>query len=143
MQLSPESILLAVNHNLLQVLHLSSFLPAVAQVQPTSLVVIGKWEIALKQRERLVVSASISSEHKIFCKRLNITTFFKFFLSLRILFGEGQGKELDSFAVNINTIQFSPSVVSDSLRTHSLQQTRLPCPSPTPRACSNSCPLSR
>ena len=40
--------------------------------------------------------------------------------------------------------QFSSSVVSDSLRSHRLQHTRLlPCPSPTPRACSNSCPLSR
>ena len=29
----------------------------------------------------------------------------------------------------------------DSLRPHGLQHTRLPCPSPTPRACSNSCPL--
>ena len=37
--------------------------------------------------------------------------------------------------------QFSRSVVSDSLRPHGLQNTRLPCPSPTPRACSNSCPL--
>ena len=27
--------------------------------------------------------------------------------------------------------------------THGLQHTRLPCPSPSPRACSNSCPLSR
>ena len=33
--------------------------------------------------------------------------------------------------------------MSDSLRPHGLQHTRLPCPSPTPRACSNSCPLSR
>ena len=29
-----------------------------------------------------------------------------------------------------------------TLRPHGLQHTRLPCPSPTPRACSNSCPLS-
>ena len=36
-------------------------------------------------------------------------------------------------------IQFSCSVVSDSLRSHGPQHTRLPCPSPTPRACSNSC----
>ena len=35
------------------------------------------------------------------------------------------------------------SVVSDSLRPHGLQHVRLPCPSPTPAACSNSCPLSR
>ena len=34
--------------------------------------------------------------------------------------------------------QFSHSVVSESLRPHELQHTRLPCPSPTPRACSNS-----
>ena len=38
---------------------------------------------------------------------------------------------------------FSPSVVSDSLRPHRLQHARLPCPSPTPEAFSNSCPLSR
>ena len=31
---------------------------------------------------------------------------------------------------------------TDSLQPHGLQHTRLPCPSPTPRACSNSCPLS-
>ena len=37
---------------------------------------------------------------------------------------------------------FSSSVVSDSLWPHVLQNTRLPCPSPFPRACSNSCPLS-
>ena len=39
-------------------------------------------------------------------------------------------------------LQFSHSVVSDSLQPHGLQHTRLPCPSPTPRACSNSGPSS-
>ena len=39
--------------------------------------------------------------------------------------------------------QFSRSVVSDSLWPHGLQHARLPCPSPTPEACSNSCPLSQ
>ena len=33
--------------------------------------------------------------------------------------------------------------MSDSLWTHGLQHARPPCPSPTPRACSNSCPLSQ
>ena len=33
--------------------------------------------------------------------------------------------------------------MSDSLWPHGLQHTRLPCPSPTPKACSNSCPLSQ
>ena len=37
---------------------------------------------------------------------------------------------------------FSCSVVSYSLQPPGLQHSRLPCPSPTPRACSNSCPLS-
>ena len=40
-------------------------------------------------------------------------------------------------------VQFSRSVVSDSLWSHGLQHNRLPCLSPTPKACSNSCPLSR
>ena len=40
-------------------------------------------------------------------------------------------------------VQFSRSVMSDSLQTHGLQHSRLPCPSPTPEACSNSCPSSR
>ena len=39
--------------------------------------------------------------------------------------------------------QFSCSVMSDSMWPHGLQHTRLPCPSPNPRACSNSCPLNR
>ena len=33
--------------------------------------------------------------------------------------------------------------MSNSLTTHGLQHTRLPCHSPSPRACSNSCPLSQ
>ena len=41
------------------------------------------------------------------------------------------------------SVQFSCSVVSDSLWPHGLQPARLPCPSPTPGACSNSCPLSQ
>ena len=36
---------------------------------------------------------------------------------------------------------FSHSVVSNSLWPYGLQHARLPCPSPSPRACSNSCPL--
>ena len=39
--------------------------------------------------------------------------------------------------------QFSPSDMSDSLWPHVLQHIRLSCPSPTPWACSNSCPLTQ
>jgi len=38
---------------------------------------------------------------------------------------------------------FGCSVLSDSLWPHGPQHARLPCPSPMPRACSNSCPLHR
>ena len=40
------------------------------------------------------------------------------------------------------SVQFSHSVMSDSLQPHGLQQARPPYPSPTPRVYSNSCPLS-
>ena len=40
-------------------------------------------------------------------------------------------------------LMFSLSVMSDSLWPDGLQHSRLPCPSPPPRACSDSCPLSR
>ena len=41
------------------------------------------------------------------------------------------------------SVQFSCSVISDSLGPHGLQHARPPCPSPTPRAYTNSCPVSR
>ena len=47
------------------------------------------------------------------------------------------------WALVICSVQFSRSVVSDSLRPHELQHARPPCPSPTPRVYSNSFPLSR
>ena len=45
--------------------------------------------------------------------------------------------------MNINSVQFSCSVVSKSLRPHRPRHARLPCPSPTPGTCSNSCPSSQ
>ena len=43
----------------------------------------------------------------------------------------------------IEMLFFSRSVVSDSLQLYGLQHTRLPCPSLSPRICSNSCPLNQ
>ena len=43
----------------------------------------------------------------------------------------------------LSSVQFTHSVVSDFLQPHGLQYARLPCPSPTPKVCSDSCPLSR
>ena len=50
--------------------------------------------------------------------------------------------ELPIFYNLKSSVQFSHSVVSDSLQPHGLQHARLSCPSPTPRAYSNSCPSS-
>ena len=45
--------------------------------------------------------------------------------------------------IKFSSVQFSLSVVSDSLQPHGLQHARLLCPSPAPEAGSNSCPSSR
>ena len=42
-----------------------------------------------------------------------------------------------------SSVQFSSSFMSNSLQPHRLQHVRVPCPSPSPGACSNSCPLSQ
>ena len=46
------------------------------------------------------------------------------------------------FLLQFSSVQFSRSVVSNSLRPHESQHARPPCPSPTPGVHSNSCPLS-
>ena len=47
------------------------------------------------------------------------------------------------YTKKFSSVQFSRSVLSDSLRPHESQHARPPCPSPTPRVYSNSCPSSR
>ena len=54
----------------------------------------------------------------------------------RVLFFNNRNKYI------FNTVQFSHSVMPDSLRPHGLQHSRPPCPSPTPRVYPNPCPLS-
>ena len=49
-------------------------------------------------------------------------------------------KKMNLWFTFFSSVQFSHSVVSNSLQPYGLQYTRLPCPSPTPTACSNSCP---
>ena len=46
------------------------------------------------------------------------------------------------FSCFCHSVQFSSPAMSNSLRPHRLQHARPPCPSPTPRVYSNSCPLS-
>ena len=51
--------------------------------------------------------------------------------------------ESPSLSNSHSSVQFSCSVVSDSLWSYGLEHARLPCPSPTPGACSNSRPSSQ
>ena len=56
---------------------------------------------------------------------------------------KGKRKKNDKYWLSISSVQFSHSVVSDSLWAHGLQHTRPPCPSTTPGVYSNSCLLSQ
>ena len=51
-------------------------------------------------------------------------------------------KKMSGDSYFFSSVQFSCSVMSDSLRPHGLQHGRPPCSSPTPRVYSDSCPLS-
>ena len=51
--------------------------------------------------------------------------------------------QLNDFSKESSSVQFSRSVMSNSLQAHGLQHARPLCSSPTPRVYSNSCPLSR
>ena len=44
---------------------------------------------------------------------------------------------------SVPSVQFGHSVMSNSMQPHGLKHARLPCPSASPRVCSNSCPLSQ
>ena len=57
--------------------------------------------------------------------------------------GDGIPVELFQILKDESSVQYSHSVMSDSLRPHELQHTRPPCPSPTPGVHSNSRPSSR
>ena len=61
------------------------------------------------------------------------------FLSWALIF---QAPNAEILHIELSSVQFSRSFMSDSLWPHGLQHARLPCPSPTSRAYSNSCPSS-
>ena len=52
------------------------------------------------------------------------------------------GNFCQTFREELASVVLAQLLRSDSLRPHGLQHARLPCTSPTPGACSNSCPLS-
>ena len=57
--------------------------------------------------------------------------------------GKQSGCDNSCRGYKFSSVQFSCSVVSDSLGHHESQHTRPPCPLPTPRVYPNSCPLSQ
>ena len=68
--------------------------------------------------------------------------FCEVFSYLFISFPSGIPLNLYGFCT-LGSVQFSLSVMSDSLRPYEPQHARLPCPSPTPRVHPNPCPLNR
>ena len=73
-----------------------------------------------------------------------ISTVFMFSVSILKSFQSRRRRLIDLVwkDVPVSSVQFSCSVMSDSLRPHG-QHARLPCPSPPPGAYANSCPLSQ
>ena len=82
--------------------------------------------------------STLSNEHN-FCNiwhnHVNSTQFINNFQKILLLIHIPRSLKI--------SVQFSHSVMSNSLWLHGLQHARLPSPPPTPRVCSNSCPLSQ
>ena len=67
----------------------------------------------------------------------------RFQLSPKNVFTESGKEESRNVYDTTHSVQFSRSVVSNSLRPHEPQHIRPPCPSPTPGVHPNPCPLSQ
>ena len=65
------------------------------------------------------------------------------FLPPRKLLLNDKALKMDKYIFSVSSVQFSRSVVSDSLQPHGMQHDRPPCPTPTPGVYPNSCSLSR
>ena len=90
---------------------------------------LSSWEIILKATPRVLSSAS------------PLQTKIKVMIEFHS--GSSQWRHTGLLYSLFSSVQFSCSVMSDSLRPHGPQHARLPCPSPTPGVCSNSCSSSR
>ena len=77
------------------------------------------------------------------CQIISVLSNEKFSsLKMHRAFRNSQGQFGTYFGVQFSSVQFSRSVVSDSLRPQESQHARPPCPSPTPRVHSDSPPSS-
>ena len=90
---------------------------------------------ALIEDERIAVVVALQPSHWFRLSSQSKSPGISWLQTNRLLLPEG----IPPFS----SVQFSHSVLSDSLRPHESQHTRCPCPSPTPGVYSNSCPSSR
>ena len=98
-----------------------------------------------KLKRRLLLGKKAMTKLDSLLKSRNITLLTKIRIVIAIIFPVVMYR-CESWTIKkaeLLRIQFSHSVMSDSLQPHGLQHARPPCPSPTPGGCSNSGPLSR
>ena len=74
---------------------------------------------------------------------LGLQSLMIFLLPLMVLKESAKGFVVEILISTFCSVQFSCSVMSNSLRPHESQHARPPCPSPTPGVHSNSCPSSQ
>ena len=99
----------------------------------------------------LWVTKSVFSYQEFMMGRKNLTSllywpmFSSWALQIRLIKDRSvrEGHGLLLYISQFSSVQFSHSVMSNSLWPHELQHARPPCPSPTPGVYLNSCPLSR
>ena len=98
----------------------------------------------------LWVTKSVFSYQEFMMGRKNLTSllywpmFSSWALQIRLIKDRSvrEGHGLLLYISQFSSVQFSHSVMSNSLWPHELQHARPPCPSPTPGVHPNSCPLS-
>ena len=78
-----------------------------------------------------------------FLRRLTISYNVFFYWYIDEVQKNGYMMEKETKKNSLSSVQFSRSVVSDTLWPHESQHTRPPCPSPTPRVHSDLCPSSQ
>jgi len=100
---------------------------------------ITEFQLSLYFLEGKYVTHFIGKSMKLF-KILKMCLEPKFHICRRIYCSDNTEFEMVWLIHSINTsVQFTCSVMSNSLRPHGLQHARLSCPSPIPGTCSNSC----
>ena len=118
-------------------------LGAVVATEVTLLVMV-----VMVRRARTIVSggsshgASNRADSAVSAVKSSSNSCNKHCCSLEIFCGLGTGVSC-FYTIQFSSVQFSRSVMSNSLRPHESQHARLACPSPTPGVHSNSCPSSR